>query len=88
MQWLTLAGIGVTIVSGQALFIQSMRLAEASFVIPFFYATLVFAALYDVAVFGQVPAATSLFGASLIIGAALLQAARERRSRSHKGAAK
>ena len=82
MQWLTLAGLGVTIVAGQALFIQAMRLAEASFVIPFFYATLVFAALYDLAVFGQVPAATSLLGAGLIVGAALLQAARERRKRT------
>ncbi len=82
MQWLILAGIGVSIVSGQALFIQSMRLAEASFVIPFFYATLVFAALYDVAVFGVVPAATSALGAGLIIGAALLQAARERRRKA------
>lgn len=81
-QWAMLAILGLTIVMAQSLFIQSMRMAEASVVIPFFYATLVFAALYDLAIFGEMPAVTSLIGAGLIVGAALLQAWRERRRAS------
>lgn len=81
LQWLALAAIGVVMVSAQTLFIQALRLADASFALPFFYATLVFAAFYDLSVFGVVPGAVSAAGAALVLGGALLLAWREARLR-------
>jgi hypothetical protein len=51
--------------------------ADASFVTPFTYLTLVFAALYDATLFGVLPDGTSLFGALVIISGAALLAWRE-----------
>lgn len=76
-QWLILAALGVTMLMAQMFFIQAMKRAEASFIMPFIYATLVFAAFYDVVVFGEVPAVLSMFGAGLIIAAAVVLAWRE-----------
>ncbi|WP_366654858.1 DMT family transporter [Fodinicurvata sp. EGI_FJ10296] len=78
-QWLLLGAIGVIMVVAQALFIQAMRRGDASFVIPFFYATLIFAALYDMGVFGVIPSRTGMAGAALIVAGALVLAWRERR---------
>ena len=80
-QWAALAGIGLMMASAQACFIQAMRRAEASFVVPFSYATLVFATLYDAAAFGSLPDGISLLGAGVIIGGAALLAWREGRAR-------
>lgn len=77
-QWLMLAAVGVVMVTVQTLFIQALKRADASFVMPFFYATLIFAALYDAAVFGDVPTALSALGAALIIAGAVVLAWRER----------
>ncbi len=72
-QWAALAGIGVLMAGAQACFVNAMARADASFVAPFFYAALVFAAAYDGAVFGTWPDLVSLLGAAVIIsGAALL----------------
>jgi len=72
-QWLALAGIGFLMASAQACFINAISRADASFVGPFFYATLVFAALYDFIVFGVRPDAVSIIGTSIILcGAGLL----------------
>ena len=72
-QWLALAGVGFLMAAAQTCFINAMRRAEASFVSPFFYTTLVFAALYDGLVFGVLPDLISFLGAALIlISAALL----------------
>jgi drug/metabolite transporter (DMT)-like permease len=51
--------------------------ADASFITPFSYLTLVFAAVYDGVIFGVVPTAVSLIGALTIIGGAALLAWRE-----------
>jgi len=77
-QWALLAAIGVVMVTAQAMFIQALRRGDASFVVPLFYATLVFAALYDLAVFGEIPTALSGLGAALIVAGAVLLAWRER----------
>ncbi|MEQ9331629.1 DMT family transporter [Thalassobaculum sp.] len=77
-QWPILAAIGMVMVTAQSLFIQAMRRADASFVMPFFYATLIFAALYDAAVFGDVPTALSVLGAAMIVAGAVVLAWRER----------
>lgn len=80
-QWSVLVMIGLTMVVAQAFFLQAMRRAEASFVIPFYYATLIFASFYDFVVFGDLPTAISATGAALIVGGALLLVWREHRAR-------
>lgn len=72
-QWAALATLGVLMAAAQACFVNAMARADASFVTPFSYLTLVFAALYDFALFGVVPLPLSLLGAGVILtGAALL----------------
>ena len=78
-QWAALAGIGVLMACAQACFVNAVARADASLVVPFSYATLVFAALYDLLIFGVVPDAVSLTGAAIIIAGALLLALREAR---------
>ena len=76
----SIAGIGWLMAGAQTCFVNAMRLAEASFVAPFFYASLAFAALYDAAVFGVIPDAVSWLGAGTILGGAVLLAWRESRA--------
>ncbi|MEM0937102.1 MAG: DMT family transporter [Pseudomonadota bacterium] len=65
-QWVLLVAIGVVMVAGQAYFIQAMKGAAASTVIPVFYSTLAFAAFYDFVLFGVRPTGDALFGCALI----------------------
>ena len=81
-QWAALVALGLMMALAQACFIQSMKRAEASFAVPFSYATLVFAGLYDFVAFAVVPVATSLIGAGIIVAGAALLVWREGR-RSH-----
>jgi drug/metabolite transporter (DMT)-like permease len=83
-QWLALVGIGLLMVMAQALFLFAIRRGDASFVAPLFYATLVFAALYDFAIFHVRPSALSLTGAGIIILGAVIIAWSEKR-RQPKG---
>ena len=78
-QWAALAGVGLLMALAQACFVNSVARAEASLVVPFSYATLVFATLYDLAIFGVVPDAVSASGAAIIIAGAALLAWREAR---------
>ncbi|SHH98945.1 DMT family transporter [Marivita hallyeonensis] len=72
-QWVALAGIGFLMAAAQACFINAIARADASFVGPFFYATLIFAALYDFIVFGVRPDSVSTIGTLIILcGAGLL----------------
>lgn len=82
VQWAALAGIGVLMAAAQTCFVNAMARADASFVAPFSYATLVFAAAYDFAVFRVVPDAVSVTGAGIILAGAVLLAWREGRIRS------
>lgn len=79
MQWLGLAGVGSIMACAQVFFINGMARADASFVAPFSYAVLVFAALYDYAIFDAVPDWISVLGAAVIMSGALLLAVREGR---------
>lgn len=79
MQWFGLACIGLLMVSAQSLFLLAIRRGDASFVAPLFYATLVFAALYDFTIFNVIPSSLSIAGAGIIIIGALLLAWSERR---------
>ena len=81
-QWLGLAGIGVIMAAAQACFVNAMARAEASFIVPFSYATLIFSAFYDGMVFAQWPDGTSLLGALVILSGAGLLAWREARVKS------
>lgn len=76
-QWGALAGIGLLMALAQTCYVNAIARADASFVSPFFYAALVFAALYDRIIFGVTPGATSLLGAGIILGGAALLAWRE-----------
>mgnify|MGYP000212235930 CR=1 FL=1 len=68
-----LVGVGVSMASAQALFVNAMARADASLLAPFTYATLIFATLYDFIFFSVVPEWASVIGAAVIIsGAALL----------------
>lgn len=76
-QWAGMAALGLTMAAAQFCFVNAMARADASFVTPFTYLTLVFAALYDGALFGVLPDAVSLLGAAVIIAGAALLAWRE-----------
>ena len=73
---LVLAGIigGV----GQILLTSSYRLADASFVAPFEYSSMLFSIAIGFAFFDEVPTSTTLIGASVVIFAGILIRWRER----------
>ncbi|MGB0499390.1 MAG: DMT family transporter, partial [Rubricella sp.] len=79
--WLLMAGTGVAMVLGQVCFLNAIGRADASYVTPVFYATLVFAALYDAALFGVVPGVFGWIGATMILCGALVLIWREGRAR-------
>lgn len=80
VQWLIMAGVGLSVVSAQVCFIQALRAADASFVMPLFYGTLIVVALWDLALFGIVPDVISLIGGGIIVSAACVLAWRESRT--------
>ncbi|MEN9013074.1 MAG: DMT family transporter [Yoonia sp.] len=78
-QWAALAGIGVLMATAQSCFVNAMARADASFVTPFSYVTLIFAALYDLLIFDVWPDAISWLGAGVIVAGAVILAWREAR---------
>ncbi|WP_424938981.1 DMT family transporter [Aliiroseovarius sp. S253] len=78
-QWGVLAALGFMMASAQACYVQAIRRADASFVVPFSYATLIFAALYDFGLFGVVPGWLSALGAGIIVAGGAILAWREGR---------
>ncbi len=70
-QWPLLAGIGVLAAGGQLIFIRALAMAEASAVVPFYYATLVYAGLAGVFIFGEPASLPLLAGGALIVGAGI-----------------
>ncbi|MEM9126207.1 MAG: DMT family transporter [Pseudomonadota bacterium] len=80
-QWAALAGIGGLMACAQACFVNGMARADASFVAPISYATLIFAAAYDFAIFGAIPDTVSVVGATVILTGALILVWREARLR-------
>ena len=81
-QWAALAGIGVLMAAAQTCFVNAMARANASFVTPFSYLTLVFAAVYDGVIFGVVPDRIGVLGAFIILSGATLLALRERKRKN------
>lgn len=83
-QWAILAGIGVFMAMAQACFVNAMARADASFVAPFSYGTLIFAALYDALFYSVIPDAVTVLGASIIVAGAVLLAVREAQLQKRK----
>lgn len=80
-QWAALAGIGGLMACAQACFVNGMARADASFVAPISYATLIFAAFYDFAVFHVIPDGVSMIGSAIILTGGLILVWREARQR-------
>ncbi len=78
-QWGLLAAIGLCMAIAQTFFVNGMARADASFVAPFSYGTLIFAALYDMLFYKVIPDVVTLTGAGIIIAGAVLLALREAR---------
>ncbi|WP_237214740.1 DMT family transporter [Falsiroseomonas oryziterrae] len=68
------------------LWINALRLADASVVAPISYVRLVFAAGFGIALFGEVPDAWLWLGAALIVGSALYITQREAKVAQRKAA--
>lgn len=75
-QWAMLAMLGLTMAAAQALFIQAMKRGNASKIAPILNMTLVFATVYDFALFGEVPTVVAALGALAIVGGVLLASRR------------
>ncbi len=80
-QWAALVAIGVLMACAQACFVNGMARADASFVAPISYATLIFAAFYDFAIFDVVPDTVSMIGSAIILTGGLILVWREARQR-------
>lgn len=80
-QWAGMVALGCLMACAQVFFINALARADTSFITPFSYLTLVFAAFYDGVIFGVVPTAISWLGALTIICGAALLAWREARYR-------
>lgn len=78
-QWGALVGLGILMATAQACFVNAMARADASFVTPFSYVTLIFATGYDLLIFDVLPDWISILGALIILSGASLLAWRERR---------
>lgn len=79
-QWSMLAAIGIVMVTAQSFFLRGMKLGEASFVAPFMYTTLLYAALYGMLFFGEFPTLATIAGAVLILTGAATLGWRERKA--------
>ncbi|HPD91702.1 MAG: DMT family transporter [Rhodobacter sp.] len=69
--WLLLVAMGSVMVTAQILLLTANRLADVSFVAPFWYATLIWAAVYDILAFGIWPDWVSASGAAIIVAGGL-----------------
>ncbi|NTC05832.1 DMT family transporter, partial [Agrobacterium tumefaciens] len=78
-QFLLLAGGGLAGGIGQIAMTLSLRYAEASLLAPFDYTTMIWALLIGYAFMDQVPALTTILGASIVVAAGLFTLWRERR---------
>ena len=77
LQWAGLVAVGGLMACAQVFFLNGMARADASYVAPFTYAVLIFAALYDFLSFGVVPDWVSVAGITIILSGGLLLALRE-----------
>jgi len=76
---LYLVGAGICGGVGQVLLTQSYRFGDASLIAPFDYASMLWALIASLAIFGTWPSATVLAGAAIVIAAGLFVIYREHR---------
>lgn len=69
--------IGIFMLTGQFCFINSLKGAETSFLMPFFYTTLIFVISLDLIIFNSLPDKISYIGAFIIIFGSIIVAFRE-----------
>jgi drug/metabolite transporter (DMT)-like permease len=83
-----LAGTGVVMVIGQIMFMAALKARETSFVAPFYYATLIFAFIYGVIFFDEVPDLLAYVGSAMIVasGVAIAILGARTRARAAKAA--
>lgn len=91
IDWLALIAIGITTQVGQVFLTKGLAVERASRATTIGYLQVVFAMLWQIAVFGQVPTRWTLAGASLILGGTLAVAqvsgrVRDAASRSSRSA--
>ncbi|MEQ8333160.1 DMT family transporter [Nisaea sp.] len=67
-----LVGVGSIMVCGQLLFIRAAAIGEASFIAPFYYSTLIYAGIFGLLFFGEVPGLHLFAGGGLIVASGLL----------------
>ncbi len=79
-QWLLLIAVGLVMLTAQALYVPALRTGDASFIVPFTYSTLVFAAFYDFLFYQTVPVPLSALGCSIILISGIVLAWREGRA--------
>jgi drug/metabolite transporter (DMT)-like permease len=73
-QGIALVGVGVAMVSGQALIVRAFAVAEASVIAPFYYTTIAWAVLIGVVVFGEGITTALIMGTGLIALAGVIVA--------------
>jgi len=77
-QWGVLVAIGMVMVLAQYFNIQAMKRGDVSFVVPFWYAAPLFAAIYDYLLFRQIISMWSVVGITMIIMGGIIISYRER----------
>lgn len=80
--WVIFLGLGAVGALGQFLLIRSLTIAEAGAVAPFSYAGVIFATIWGIVAFDELPDGATLLGALVIIGAGVYVWHRETRTRS------
>ena len=74
--------VAICMLSGQFCFINSVNRADTSFVMPFFYTTLIFVILLDLMLFNSLPDTVGYAGASIIILGSLIIGFTDRRAKN------
>ena len=77
LESIVLLTIGIFMLTGQFCFINSLKGAETSFLMPFFYTTLIFVISLDLIIFNSLPDKISYIGALIIIFGSIIVAFRE-----------
>lgn len=71
-QWFLLAATGLVAVVGQRLLLHAMAMADANFIAPFLYSSLLFSGLFGVVFFDEVLRLSLFLGIALIVASGLL----------------
>ena len=76
-EFIVLIIIALCMLIGQFCFIKSVKKAETSFLMPFFFTTLIFVIILDLIFFNSLPDKISYLGATIVIIGSLVVAFRE-----------